>query len=68
MLKDNKRIFINPLDIEIIERSVEQTSVNKIRNRQIVSTALVVQSHGNSVVLITCDQNVYAANLITIIW
>ncbi len=68
VLKEDKRIFIYPLDFDVIEKSIELTSINEMHDRQIVSTALVVESKGNQVALLTCDQNIFAANLVAIVW
>jgi hypothetical protein len=37
-------------------------------NSQIVSTALVVQAQGNQVGLLSCDQDIIASELFTIVW
>ncbi|WP_223269896.1 hypothetical protein [Nostoc sp. 'Peltigera membranacea cyanobiont' 213] len=58
VVKNDKRVFIHPLDSDVIEKSAELTSINEMHDRQIVSTALVVESQGNQVALLTCDQNI----------
>jgi PIN domain nuclease of toxin-antitoxin system len=68
VVKNDKRVFIHQLDFDVIEKSVELASINEMHDRQIVSTALVVESQGNQVALLTCDQNIFAAKLVTIIW
>ena len=39
-----------------------------MHDQQIVATALAIQNKGEAVTLLTCDQNIVAANLIAIIW
>jgi PIN domain nuclease of toxin-antitoxin system len=68
VVKEDKRVFVYPLDLNVIERSIELTSINEMHDRQIVATALVVESQGNQVALLTCDQNICAANLVSIVW
>jgi PIN domain nuclease of toxin-antitoxin system len=68
VVKEDKRVFVYPLDLNVIERSIELTSINEMHDRQIVATALVVESQGNQVALLTCDQNICAANLVPIVW
>ena len=68
VVKDDKRISVYPLDSAVIEKSVKLTSINEMHDRQIVSTALVVEGAGNQVALLSCDQNICSANLVAIVW
>ncbi len=68
VVKQDKRLSIYPLDADVIEKSISLISINEMHDRQIVSTALVVEGQGNQVVLLSCDQNICAANLARIIW
>ncbi|MEA5486764.1 PIN domain-containing protein [Pseudanabaena sp. CCNP1317] len=68
VVKQDKRVAIYSLDSEVIEKSVSLISINEMHDRQIVSTALVVEEQGNQVALLSCDQNICAANLARIIW
>jgi hypothetical protein len=63
-----KRLSIYPLDADVIEKSINLTSINEMHDRQIVSTALVIEEQGNQVALLSCDQNICAANLVRIVW
>jgi PIN domain nuclease of toxin-antitoxin system len=51
--KSDLRVFIYPLDIEVIEESTKLITINEMHDRQIVSTALVIQNQGHQVALIT---------------
>ncbi|WP_103669834.1 type II toxin-antitoxin system VapC family toxin [Pseudanabaena sp. BC1403] len=68
VVKDDKRISVYPLDSDVIEKSVKLASINEMHDRQIVSTALVIEGQGNQVALLSCDQNICAANLVAIVW
>ncbi|QIR38965.1 hypothetical protein HCG51_21180 [Tolypothrix sp. PCC 7910] len=39
-----------------------------MHDRQIVATAIVLASKGDTVQLLTCDQNITASGLVAIIW
>jgi PIN domain nuclease of toxin-antitoxin system len=67
-VKQDKRVSIYPLDFDVIEKSINLTSINEMHDRQIVSTALVIEEQGNQVALLSCDQNICAANLVRIVW
>ena len=66
-MKQDKRLSIYPLDSDVIEKSINLTSINEMHDRQIVSTALVVEEQGNQVALLSFDQNICAANLVRIV-
>ena len=68
VVKQDKRVSIYPLDADVIEKSISLTFINEMHDRQIVSTALVVEEQGNQVALLSCDQNICAANLVRIVW
>jgi PIN domain nuclease of toxin-antitoxin system len=62
------RVVIHPLDQTVIEKTIQLSTINEMHDRQIVATALVIQAQGEKVALLTCDQNITAANLIPIVW
>ncbi|PZO41493.1 MAG: twitching motility protein PilT [Pseudanabaena frigida] len=68
VVKQDKRVSIYPLDSDVIEKSINFTSINEMHDRQIVSTALMVEGQGNRVALLSCDQNICTANLVRIVW
>jgi hypothetical protein len=67
-VKQDKRVSIYPRDADVIEKSINLTSINEMHDRQIVSTALVIEEQGEQLALLTCDQNICAANLVRIVW
>lgn len=68
VVKQDQRVSIYPLDSEVVEKSVHLTSINEMHDRQIVSTALVIEGQGNQVALLSCDQNICDADLVRIVW
>jgi PIN domain nuclease of toxin-antitoxin system len=62
------RVVIHPLDQTVVEKTIQLSTINEMHDRQIVATALVIQAQGEQVALVTCDQNITAANLVTIVW
>lgn len=64
----DSRISVHALDKAVVEQSVALCTVNEMHDRQIVATTLVLQNRGESVALLTCDQNITASGLVTIIW
>ncbi len=62
------RIIIYPLDTDVVTQTLILSSINEMHDRQIVATAIVIQNKGNPVSLLTCDQNITASDLITIVW
>jgi PIN domain nuclease of toxin-antitoxin system len=67
-VKLDPRVVIHPLDQTVIEKTIQLSAINEMHDRQIVATALVIQVQGEQVALLTCDQNITAANPITIVW
>jgi hypothetical protein len=39
-----------------------------MHDRQIVATAIVAQTQGNQIALLTCDKNITASGTIAIVW
>ncbi len=62
------RVIIHPLDQAVIEQTVQLSAINEMHDRQIVATALLLQAQQEQVALLTCDQNITAANLVAIVW
>ncbi|NJM48612.1 MAG: type II toxin-antitoxin system VapC family toxin [Alkalinema sp. RU_4_3] len=62
------RIAIVPLDEAVVAQTLNLTAINEMHDRQIVATAIVAQTQGNQVALLTCDQNITASGTIAILW
>ncbi|BAZ16639.1 hypothetical protein NIES4071_85170 [Calothrix sp. NIES-4071] len=43
-------------------------AIGEMHDRQIVATAMVLEQQGEKVALLSCDQNITASGLVTIIW
>jgi hypothetical protein len=59
---------IYPLDQVVTEATLDLTVINEMHDRQIVATTLVLQAQGQAVSLLTCDQNITAAQVVPIVW
>lgn len=62
------RVVIYPLDRDVIEMTLSLSAINEMHDRQIAATALVLASKGDAVQVLTCDQNIIASGLVTIVW
>jgi PIN domain nuclease of toxin-antitoxin system len=67
-ISGDRRVTIYPLDKEVIEQTLKLVNIHEMHDRQIVATAIVLASKTEQVVLLTCDQNITASNLVAIIW
>jgi len=68
LVETDSRIKVYPLDTDVIESTINLSAINEMHDRQIVATALLLESQSEIVALLTCDQNITASNLVTIIW
>ena len=62
------RVTITPLDRTILDKTLMLTDINEMHDRQIAATALVLIDEGESVSLLTYDENIRATNLVPVIW
>ncbi|MBW4621143.1 MAG: PIN domain-containing protein [Cyanosarcina radialis HA8281-LM2] len=62
------RVVIYPLDRVVIEQTLSLSPITEMHDRQIVATAIVLISQGETVRLLTCDQNITASGLVAIVW
>lgn len=67
-LGNDPRVVVCPLDNLVVEQTVGLAEIDEMHDRQIVATALILQNQGESVTLITCDQNITASGLVIIAW
>jgi hypothetical protein len=61
-------VVIYPLDKDVIEITMSLSAINEMHDRQIAATALVLASKGEVVQLLTCDKNIIASGLVSIVW
>ena len=62
------RVTVTPLDRTILDRTLSLTEINEMHDRQIAATALVLIDQGESVALLTYDENIREADLVPVIW
>lgn len=62
------RVTVTPLDRTILDKTLTLTDINEIHDRQITATALVLIDRGESVALLTRDQNIRETDLVPVIW
>ncbi|MGF1601644.1 MAG: type II toxin-antitoxin system VapC family toxin [Thermosynechococcaceae cyanobacterium] len=67
-VKSDPRIVVYPLNQGVIEQSVTLSTIGEMHDRQIVATALLLQIQSEAVTLLTCDQNITASGLVSVIW
>jgi PIN domain nuclease of toxin-antitoxin system len=67
-INNDSRIAVYPLDRTIIDRTLSLLTIQEMHDRQIVATAVILQDRGEIVALLTCDRNITASGLISIIW
>jgi PIN domain nuclease of toxin-antitoxin system len=62
------RVTIVPLDQAVIQQTIGLSPIHEMHDRQIVATALLLQNQGETVSLLTCDQNITASGLVSVLW
>jgi PIN domain nuclease of toxin-antitoxin system len=68
IVRRDLRVSIYPLNQAVIEKTITLLAINEMHDRQIVATGLVLQDQGQAVTLLTCDRNITAAQVISIMW
>jgi PIN domain nuclease of toxin-antitoxin system len=64
----DSRITVVPLDRVILDQTLTLTVINEMHDRQIVATVLALIDQGESVALLTRDQNICDSSLVPVIW
>ncbi|MGF1588584.1 MAG: type II toxin-antitoxin system VapC family toxin [Pleurocapsa sp.] len=67
-VNSDPRIVIYPIDKAVIEQSISLSAITEMHDRLIVATALVLENRGEKIGLLTCDRNITASGLITLVW
>ncbi len=62
------RAVIYSLNTTVIQKTINLFAIGEMHDRQIVATAMVLEEQGEKVALLSCDQNITASGLVTIIW
>jgi hypothetical protein len=63
-----KMDWIGHIDQTVVEQTILLTTIDEMHDRQIVATAIILQNQGQSVMLLSCDRNIIAAQAIPILW
>ena len=64
----DRRMRIDPIDGDLVERSSALRAVREMHDRLIVAAALRVQLHSSSAVLLTADHKIRASGLTNTAW
>lgn len=67
-VNQDTRVIVYPLDKAIIALTTSLPTIREMHDRQIVATAKYLESQGETVKLLTCDQNIASSNLVVVIW
>ncbi|UNU26320.1 type II toxin-antitoxin system VapC family toxin [Microcoleus vaginatus] len=67
-INSDSRIAVYPLDRTIINQTLSLLSIHEMHDRQLVATAMILQNQGETVALLTCDGNITASGVISVIW
>ena len=67
-INSDPRITIYPLDLTIINQTLSLFTIHEMHDRQIVATVMILQNQGQTVALLTCDGNITASGVISVIW
>ncbi|WP_250123537.1 PIN domain-containing protein [Chroococcidiopsis sp. CCMEE 29] len=62
------RVTLYPLNQPIIKQTLNLLSIHEMHDRQIVATAILLQNQGDTIALLTCDQNITASSIVSTIW
>ncbi len=62
------RIVLVPLDRAILDRSLTLPAINEMHDRLIAATALHLAGASSSMPLLTCDPDITASGLVTVVW
>lgn len=67
-VRSDARINIVPLTEHILDASLSLTAIPEIHDRLIVATGIHLQSLGETVEILTKDNDITASNLLTVTW
>ncbi|MEM9542964.1 MAG: hypothetical protein AAGA60_26160 [Cyanobacteria bacterium P01_E01_bin.42] len=52
----------------IIEQSITLSVINAMNDRQIVATAIELESEGEEVAVLSCNRNIVESEIVSIVW
>lgn len=62
------RIEVYPLTVDVLREGLRANPIPEMHDRLITATAMFLRDQGNSVVLVTKDSAITAANLVSVVW
>jgi PIN domain nuclease of toxin-antitoxin system len=65
---NDPRIEIYPLNVEILQESLTLAAIPEMHDRLIVATGIYLQSLGETVKIITKDNEIILASLLPVVW
>lgn len=65
---NDPRIEIYPLTFEILQESLTLTAIAEMHDRLIVATGIYLQNSGETVEIITKDNEIILASLLPVVW
>lgn len=67
-IQNDPRIEIVPFDFDILQTSLRLTTIPEMHDRYIVATGLYLQSVGETVQILTKDNEIIVSKLLPIVW
>lgn len=67
-VENDPRFVVTPLDEAVIHQTLQCKVVPEMHDRQIVATALLAQTNGNQVAVLTRDESIQNCGLVQTIW
>lgn len=67
-VENDPRFVVTPLDEAVIQQTLQCKVVPEMHDRQIVATALLAQTNGNLVAILTRDESIQNCGLVQTIW
>jgi PIN domain nuclease of toxin-antitoxin system len=67
-IENDTRFVVVPLDDSVIKQTLQCKTVPEMHDRQIVATALLAQTDGDQVAILTRDESIQNCGLIQTIW
>jgi PIN domain nuclease of toxin-antitoxin system len=62
------RIILYPLDRAILDKTLELEEIPEMHDRQIAATAMLLESQGHTVFLLTKDADLVSSSAVTTFW
>jgi PIN domain nuclease of toxin-antitoxin system len=67
-LDADPRVSVVPLDRSVLDKTLIITAIEEMHDRQIVATALLLIDKGETVAVLTRDENIRRSGLVSAVW